>query len=69
MLTTQQVAEIIQAEEEIIPSNKEQQEPVQESVPVDLEEDFTVRKTLQYSINPISLSLPRLAQSANTLFK
>ena len=40
--TIQQVAEIIQAEEEVIPSDKEQQEPAWGLVIVDLEEDFRV---------------------------
>ena len=42
VLTAQQVAKIIQAEEEVIHSDKEQQEPTQEPVIIDLEEDFRV---------------------------
>ena len=39
-LTTQQVAEIIQAEEEVIPLNKEPQELARKPVIIDLKEDF-----------------------------
>lgn len=41
-LTNQQIAEILQAEDEVIPSDEEQEEPIQEPKPANLEEDFSI---------------------------
>ena len=47
-LTDHQIAKVLQVEEEVIPSDEEQEEPVREPEVVDLEEDFSVFNRLEF---------------------